>query len=98
MSARECWDAAASPAGWPGGCRPGNARSADRPYPLSPGAAQDERLWATVRTIFAKPEAPVKAIAEKVGYESRSGFTRAFRTAYGVSPAAYRASQNDAVP
>ncbi|MCZ6862704.1 MAG: AraC family transcriptional regulator [Alphaproteobacteria bacterium] len=111
-------------------------------------AALDERLWATVRTIFAKPEAPhtlesladgagmsrsafaerfksafgrgpndlvrelrlvrgaqllvaseapVKTIAEKVGYESRSYFTRAFRTAYGVSPAAYRASQNDAV-
>lgn len=111
-------------------------------------AARDQRLWKTVRTIFANPEAahtletladaagmsrssfaerfksafgrgpndlvrelrlvrgaqllvaseaPVKSIAEKVGYESRSYFTRAFRTAYGVSPAAYRASRTDAV-
>ena len=47
--------------------------------------------------LLVASDAPVKAIAEQVGYESRSYFTRAFSAAYGVSPAAYRASRNAAV-
>ena len=33
---------------------------------------------------------PVKTIAGKIGYRSRSNFTRAFKTHYGVDPNAYR--------
>jgi len=35
---------------------------------------------------------PVKELAAKVGYDSRSYFSRAFRARYGCSPAAYRAA------
>lgn len=38
-------------------------------------------------------EEPVKTIAAKVGYESRSHFSHAFRDLFGVSPAEYRATQ-----
>lgn len=40
---------------------------------------------------------PVKLIAASVGYASRSYFTRAFRTAYGIDPRAFRAraARND---
>ncbi len=33
---------------------------------------------------------PVKTIAGKIGYRSRSNFSRAFKARYGVDPAAYR--------
>lgn len=33
---------------------------------------------------------PVKAIAHSIGYASRSHFSRAFRTAFGQDPTAYR--------
>lgn len=35
-------------------------------------------------------ELPVKTIAGKIGYKSRSNFSRAFKARYGVDPAAYR--------
>jgi len=35
---------------------------------------------------------PVKELAARVGYDSRSYFSRAFRARYGCSPAAYRAA------
>jgi AraC family transcriptional regulator len=38
-----------------------------------------------------KGAAPVAAVAKRVGYGSQAAFTRAFRAAYGVPPAAYRA-------
>lgn len=38
-------------------------------------------------------EVPVKTVAAKVGYESRSHFSRAFRDQFGLSPAQYRSSQ-----
>jgi transcriptional regulator GlxA family with amidase domain len=33
---------------------------------------------------------PVKAIAGKIGYRSRSNFSRAFKAKYGIDPAGYR--------
>jgi AraC family transcriptional regulator, activator of mtrCDE len=41
------------------------------------------RLLATTRL-------PVKAIAERIGYRSRSHFTRAFKAHYGEDPRAWR--------
>lgn len=38
---------------------------------------------------------PIKLIAASVGYASRSYFTRAFRTAYGVDPKTFRANAAD---
>ncbi len=35
-------------------------------------------------------ELPIKTIAGKIGYRSRSNFSRAFKAKYGVDPAAYR--------
>ncbi len=35
-------------------------------------------------------ELPVKTIAGKIGYKSRSNFSRAFKAKYGVDPQAYR--------
>lgn len=40
--------------------------------------------------LLEETDLPVKAIAEKAGYRSRSYFARAFHAAYGLSPAAYR--------
>ena len=37
-------------------------------------------------------ELPVTRIARRAGYGSQEAFTRAFKTAYGVPPARYRAS------
>ena len=37
-------------------------------------------------------ELPVQRIAQRAGYGSQEAFTRAFKTAYGVPPARYRAS------
>jgi AraC-like DNA-binding protein len=33
---------------------------------------------------------PIKTIAGKIGYRSRSNFSRAFKALYGVDPLAYR--------
>jgi AraC family transcriptional regulator len=37
---------------------------------------------------------PVARIATRAGYGSQAAFTRAFRTAYGTPPAAYRAASS----
>jgi AraC family transcriptional regulator, alkane utilization regulator len=36
---------------------------------------------------------PIAAIADKVGYESEEGFSRAFKRYFGTAPAAWRQSQ-----
>ena len=41
-------------------------------------------------SLLAAGDAPIKAVGTAVGYESRSYFTRAFASVFGVSPAAYR--------
>jgi AraC-like DNA-binding protein/mannose-6-phosphate isomerase-like protein (cupin superfamily) len=38
-----------------------------------------------------RSDAPVAAVAHKVGYASESSFSRAFKRAFGVAPGAYRA-------
>ena len=40
-------------------------------------------------------ELSVQAVAEKVGFSSRSHFSRAFRGKYGVDPAGFRAAARD---
>ena len=35
-------------------------------------------------------ELPIKTTAGKIGYRSRSNFSRAFKAKYGVDPLAYR--------
>lgn len=40
--------------------------------------------------LLRSSDEPVKQLARRVGYDSRSYFTRAFREQFGVSPAAYR--------
>ncbi len=44
--------------------------------------------------LLAATELSVKIIAASLGFASRSYFSRAFRRAYGASPAAYRKHQN----
>ena len=43
--------------------------------------------------LLASSDTPVKTVAEQVGYDSRSYFSRAFRDAFGLSPADYRMQQ-----
>jgi AraC-like DNA-binding protein len=40
--------------------------------------------------LLAHTDVPVKAVAAKVGYSSRSSFTRAFLARHGTAPAAFR--------
>jgi len=63
-------------------------------------AMQGETTAETVRRLrlhraaveLITDELPVSRIARRAGYGSQEGFTRAFRAAYGVPPARYRAS------
>lgn len=50
---------------------------------------QKVRLRHAARLLQVTP-LPVKTIAESVGFASRSHFSRAFRTAFGVDPTKYR--------
>ena len=42
--------------------------------------------------LLRDPDIPVKAIAARIGFQSRSHFTEAFKSARGLTPAAYRQS------
>jgi transcriptional regulator GlxA family with amidase domain len=42
--------------------------------------------------LLARTDLPVKRIAARAGYSSRSSFTRAFLARYGLGPARFRAS------
>lgn len=53
---------------------------------------RDLRLRHAARLLQAT-DLPVPAIAESVGYTSRSYFTRSFRSLYGVDPRRFRASR-----
>lgn len=50
------------------------------------------RMRAAARLLSAT-DYPVKSIAARVGYESRSHFSRAFSGFFGKSPVAYRAQK-----
>jgi AraC-like DNA-binding protein len=47
---------------------------------------------ARAAQLLAATELPVKMVAGRVGYLSRSSFTRAFLARHGVGPRAYRAA------
>jgi transcriptional regulator GlxA family with amidase domain len=51
---------------------------------------KSERL-RRARELLATTNAPVDQIARTVGFSSRSHFSHAFRTAYGVDPSNFRA-------
>jgi AraC family transcriptional regulator len=55
------------------------------------------RLHHAALTLL-RGEAPVAAVARAAGYASVEGFTRAFRAAHGVPPAAYRARGGIGLP
>jgi AraC family transcriptional regulator len=50
-----------------------------------------ERL-SRAAVLLVRDALPVAAVAKRCGYGSAAAFTRAFRTAYGIPPAAYRAA------
>ncbi len=52
---------------------------------------RDLRLSRAAR-LLATTDLPVKTIAGRIGYRSRSHFSRAFRDRYGADPASYRAA------
>jgi len=45
---------------------------------------------ARAAQLLTERRAPVKRIAQMVGFDSRSAFTRAFTLCYGQSPRAFR--------
>jgi AraC-like DNA-binding protein len=44
--------------------------------------------------LLSVSDLPVKAIAASIGYASRSHFSRAFKTAFGLDPTSYRAARS----
>jgi AraC-like DNA-binding protein len=68
------------------------SESLDRP-PM--GFLKEVRLDRAAE-LLARTDLPVKAIASRVGYSSRSAFTRAFLASHHVGPAAFRLDERDA--
>ncbi|HEX5259269.1 MAG TPA: helix-turn-helix domain-containing protein [Sphingomicrobium sp.] len=58
---------------------------------------QTVRLRSAARLLLST-ELPVKCVAARVGYASRSQFSRAFKLAYGADPSAYRARHVPVAP
>lgn len=58
---------------------------------------QKSRLSAAAR-LLTTTDLPVKVVAASVGYASRSYFSRAFVSAYGTDPSAYRAQGGQTQP
>lgn len=52
------------------------------------------RLARAARLLLAT-DLPVKSVASRVGYSSRSSFTRAFAACHGVGPMAFRSAARD---
>lgn len=52
---------------------------------------RDVRLRRAAR-LLAETDLPVKTVAGRVGFASRSHFSRAFKASFGADPAAYRAA------
>jgi AraC-like DNA-binding protein len=70
------------------------SQSLDRP-PME--FLKEVRLDRAAR-LLARTDLPVKAIATRVGYSSRSAFTRAFQATHHVGPAAFRLDERDPSP
>ena len=58
------------------------------------GFLSENRLRRAARYLETT-ELPVKAIANRTGYRSRSNFSRAFKALYGVDPNAYRQNSTE---
>lgn len=56
---------------------------------------REVRLRGAAR-LLKQTQEPIKTIAARVGYASRSNFTHAFREFFGVAPAEYRSSESAA--
>jgi AraC-like DNA-binding protein len=56
---------------------------------------RDERL-ARARFVIERTDAPIKQVAERVGYRQVSNFTAAFNRRYGAPPARYRMGRSGA--
>ncbi len=68
-----------------------------RAFGQSPhGFLVESRLRQAAR-FLATTELPIKTIAGKIGYKSRSNFSRAFKAMYGIDPAAYRQGEGRGV-
>jgi AraC-like DNA-binding protein len=52
---------------------------------------------ARAAELLRRTDLPVKSVATRVGYSSRSSFTRAFLARHGVGPTAFRAAARDPV-
>ena len=61
-----------------------------RAFGRSPHSFLMESRLRRAAHFLATTDLPVKTIAGKIGYRSRSNFSRAFKTLYGVDPNAYR--------
>jgi transcriptional regulator GlxA family with amidase domain len=58
---------------------------------------REVRLRSSAR-LLGQPELSVDAIASRVGFASRSHFSKAFSEHFGCSPTTYREQQNETVP
>src|SRR5258708_20934862 len=53
---------------------------------------------ARAAQLLTRTDLPVKAVAGRVGYASRSAFTRAFVACHGIGPLAFRAASGESGP
>lgn len=53
---------------------------------------------ARAAQLLTRTDLPVKAVAGRVGYASRSAFTRAFVARHGIGPLAFRAASSEPAP
>ncbi len=58
---------------------------------------KEMRLELAAR-LLARTDLPVKAVAARVGYSSRSAFSRAFQASHRVGPAAFRLDERAPSP
>jgi AraC-like DNA-binding protein len=68
--------------------------SLDRP----PMEFLKEIRLALAARLLTRTDLPVKAVAARVGYSSRSAFARAFQASHRVGPAAFRLDERDPSP
>ncbi len=61
-----------------------------RAFGQSPHGFLTERRLRQAARFLETTELPIKTIAGKIGYRSRSNFSRAFKAMYGIDPLAYR--------
>jgi AraC-like DNA-binding protein len=67
-------------------------------YDMSPRTFVQTARLASAARMLKGSDLPVKSVAASVGYASRSHFSRAFQTKFGVDPSAYRRTPTDVQP